>query len=167
MTSVYDAILEDVEIMRRKGGYGGSASVGNPAIRLDQPNAASEYAYTQDQFNKGDVINVGVGGTFSVPAATSVQIPTPNISNPFKAEKVTIPSSVAEFLLLQQVTIGATNLIDGDAICADIFSEVSLNNCVSWPTAQTGQQFRVQIQNADAVNAHQPRLTLTGIRLRP
>jgi hypothetical protein len=155
--SVYDAMLQDVEIITRPRG----ASLGNPAMAVDQAPEDAAVEYTQDKYNNADRINVGVGGLFAVPASSTAQI----ISNPFRTQKVTIPSSVAEFLLLDQITIGSVNLIDGDPICADIFSEVSLNNQVNWPTAQTGQQFRITVTNADAA-PHQPRITLSGIRLR-
>ena len=82
-------------------------------------------------------------------------------------QRVTIPSSVALFLVVATAKIAAIDLIDGEPICADIFSEVSLNNQVRWPTAQTGQQIQVSIGNTDTASAHEPRTSLTGVRLRP
>ena len=158
--SVYDAMLGDVDIISR------SPYLGNPAEMVENAPQDATTKYADRVFSNSDRINMGVGGRFSVPAATTSNIPPPNVSDPFKTLKVTIPSSVAEFLLVVQVTIGPVMLIDGDQIAADLWSEVSLNNGVDWPTAQTGQSFRFQIENADAVAPHEPRLTLTGFRLR-
>jgi hypothetical protein len=82
------------------------------------------------------------------------------------AQRLTIPSSVSLFLMMTSAKIAAIDLIDGDPITADVFSEVSLNNGVRWPTANTGQQLQLQAANTDPAAAHEPRISLTGVRLR-
>lgn len=162
MASVYDSVmrrsLSAVEIL------------GDPAQSVAEPERFVKY---QDKVYKvAEEINVGIGGRETVLAATSPtvgterQIPSPNIDQPFLTQRVTIPSSVALYLMVSFAQVSSVVLLDGDAICADIFSEVSLNNGVRWPTAQTGQSFRISIINTDNTSAHEPRMTLTGVRLR-
>ena len=145
--------------------------LGDAAIRVNAPTNPVQYRETD--YTIAEEVNLGLGGRVEVPAAPSttlsstLQLPTPNTSLPFMTQRVTIPSSVALFLMLSQAKIAAIDLIDGEAICADVFSEVSLNNGVRGPTAQTGQQIGITIQNTDPSSAHEPRVTLTGVRLRP
>jgi len=145
--------------------------VGDTAIRVDQSGSPIEY--TEKGYTIAEEINLGLGNRFSIPAApsavlsTTLQIPAPsNVSLPFMAQRLTIPSSVSLFLMVTQAKIAAIDLIDGDPITADVFSEVSLNNGVRWPTANTGQQIQLAAANTDPAAAHEPRISLTGVRLR-
>lgn len=145
----------------------------DPAIAVDQANAAQMVKYTEQGYNNAEEVNMGLGGRFLIGAAPSatqslvVPLPSPNTSLPYMTQRVTIPSSVALFLMVVTAKIAAIDLIDAEAICGDIFSEVSLNNAVRWPTAQTGQQIQISIGNTDATDPHEPRMSLTGVRLRP
>lgn len=149
----------------------GDHTLGDAAIPVDEPT--NPVKYQNQQYKTAEEVNLGLGGRFAIPAAPStvlstvLPIPTPNTSLPFMTQRVTIPSSVSLFLMMTQAKIAAIDLIDGEAICGDIFSEVSLNNGVRWPTAQTGQQIQTSIGNTDTAAAHEPRLSLTGVRLRP
>ena len=150
----------------------GSVQVlGDAAIPVDVP--PNPVKYQNQTYKTAEEVNLGLGGRFEIAAAPSptqstvAQIPSPNTSLPFMTQRVTIPSSVALFLLVPTAKIAAIDLIDGEPICADIFSEVSLNNSVRWPTAQTGQQIQISIANSDPASAHEPRVSLTGVRLRP
>lgn len=145
--------------------------LGDAAVRVNQP--ANPVQYREGEYKVAEEVNLGLGGRFSIPAAASATVgataslPAPNTSLPFMTQRVTIPSSVALFLMVRTAKIAAIDLIDGEPICADIFSEVSLNNGVRWPTAQTGQQIQISVDNTDTTSAHEPRMSLTGIRLRP
>lgn len=159
-----------MDMFRRLTNNGPIQVVGDAAMKVDQaPNPTS---YVEQQYSIAEEVNVGLGGRFPIPAAasptqsTTLPLPSPNISLPFTTQRATIPSSVALYLLLSKAKIAAIDLIDADAICADIFSEVSLNNGVRWPTAQTGQQIAISVDNSDTASAHEPRMSLTGIRLR-
>jgi hypothetical protein len=145
--------------------------VGDTAIRVDQSGSPIEY--TEKGYTIAEEINLGLGNRFSIPAAPSptassiLAVPSPNnVSLPFMAQRLTIPSSVSLFLMMTSAKIAAIDLIDGDPITADVFSEVSLNNGVRWPTANTGQQIQLQAANTDPAAAHEPRISLTGVRLR-
>lgn len=145
--------------------------LGAPAALVETPNKMVEYR--NQGYNNAEVVNLGLGGRFSIAAApgptttTFAALPAPNTSLPYETQRVTIPSSVSLYLVMSVAKIAAIDLIDGEPICADIFSEVSLNNEVQWPTAQTGQQIQITIGNTDTAAAHEPRVSLTGIRLRP
>jgi hypothetical protein len=144
--------------------------LGDPATRTDV--AAEMVKYIDQGYNVAEEVNLGLGGRFPVPAAssptvgTTLNLPAPNTSLPFKTLRATIPSNVALYFMLTRIKIAATDFLEGDPICGDIFSEVSLNNSVRWSTAQTGQQIQMDVSNTDPGAAHEPRLTLTGIRLR-
>ncbi len=145
--------------------------VGDTAIRVDESGNPIEY--TEKGYTIAEEVNLGIGDRFEIGAApdatTSLveKIPSPtNVSLPFMTQRMTIPSSVALFLMITQAKIAAVDLIDGDPIAADVFSEVSLNNGVRWPTANTGQNIQLQIGNTDDTEGHEPRVSLTGVRLR-
>lgn len=149
----------------------GDHTLGDAAMAVEQ--APNPVKYQNQIYKTAEEVNLGLGGRFEIDAApsatasTTAAVPAPNTSLPYMTQRVTIPSSVALYLMVRTAKIAAIDLVDGEAICADIFSEVSLNNGVRWPTAQTGQQIQVAIDNTDPASAHEPRVSLTGVRLRP
>ena len=159
------------DMFNRLTGAGSVQVLGDAAIPVaDAPNPVK---YQNQVYKTAEEVNLGLGGRFPIPAApspvasTTAALPAPNTSLPFMTQRVTIPSSVALYLMVRTAKIAAIDLIDGEPICADIFSEVSLNNGVRWPTAQTGQQVQIAIDNTDDTASHEPRVSLTGVRLRP
>ena len=156
--------------------YNRLTSAGNVQVLGDAAmpveSAPNPVKYLNQSYKTAEEVNLGLGGRHLIAVApsaivsTTSTLPTPNTSLPFMTQRVTIPSSVSLYLMVRSAKIAAIDLIDGEPICADIFSEVSLNNGVRWPTAQTGQQIQVTIDNTDTVSAHEPRLSLTGVRLR-
>lgn len=157
---MYSTMLGDIEIL------------GDPAVVLAEGGGESfAVRYKDKEFNNAYFTNLGVSGRQVIPAAatpvqgTIVAITPPNIQEPYKALSVTISSAVAEFLLMNKINIGSTVLLNGRPITAAMFSEVSLNNKVRWKTAQTGQAYEIDMENADDTEPHEPRLSFTGIRL--
>lgn len=158
------------DLFNRLTGTGNVQVLGDTAIPVvDAPNPVK---YQNQVYSTAEEVNMGLGGRFVLAAAPDVTnsftafLPTPNSALPYMTQRVTIPSSVALFLMVVTAKIAAIDLIDGEPICADIFSEVSLNNGVRWPTAQTGQQIQLALGNTD-LTPHEPRVSLTGVRLRP
>ena len=157
------------DLVRRVGSV---EILGDPALKVENTPEGTAIKYKDKTYTRAEQINVGVGGRAIVAAApdattsTTAQIPSPNLDLPFLPQKVTIPSSVALYLMLSFAQVSSVVLIDGDAICCDIFSEVSLNNHVRWPTAQTGQSIRLAVDNTDPTSGHEPRISLPGVRLR-
>lgn len=145
--------------------------LGAPAILADSI-AADAIKYVEQGYRVAEEINLGLTGITEWAVAASPtqpnyqQVPNPTLDLPFSAQRVTIPSWTAPYFVLSFAKIAAVELIEGQPVCADIFSEVSLNNGVRWPTAQTGQNIRITLGNTDTANAHEPRLSITGIRLR-
>ena len=158
MSDVYNALTRQLGAVEILGGM-----LGDPALKVD--TATKGIQYKDKSYSVAEEINVGIGGRFVVLAGATSPIPSPSLDQPFLATRATIPSSVALYFMLQFAQVSSVVLLDGDAICGDIFSEVSLNNGVRWPTAQTGQSFKFSFQNTDVAD-HEPRFSLTGVRLR-
>ena len=147
--------------------------LGAPAL-LAKAMETDVVRYVEQGYSKAEEVNFALTGRTLWPAApnptTTAQnpVPQPTLSLPYSTQRVTIPSWSAPFFVILMAEIAATRLIDGNTggICADVFSEVSLNNGVRWPTAQTGQSIAMILGNTDTTQAREPRVTLTGIRLR-
>lgn len=145
---------------------------GDPAQEIQEINDSLTVKYKGKEYTNADRINIGVSGTESISAYTSgdgvpwsYSVP---VSTPTKVYKVTIPSWIAPFLAVTSVKIGPWELIDGEAIAADVWTEVSRNNQVVWPTVETSQTitFRGVSFATSAVTMRQPRITLFAVRLR-
>lgn len=161
MQSAYDRMLmSGPEIL------GGVEIVGNPALGVSKEGAGDAVRYKVAEYLAADEIHMGIGGVIVVPAATAGFILQAQVSTPFKPQRVSIRSTVAPWLMIEQVTIGPTRLIDGNPISGENWSEVSLNQQIEWPTAETSQLIIFQLANLDPVNAHRPGITLKGWRLR-
>lgn len=154
--------LSDVEIL------------GDPAVKVAEIDESLSVKYKGKEYKNADRINVGVSGVAEVAAwagpgnpGVPFQFAVP-VSTPTKVYRVTVPSFIAPFLVFSSVKIGPTELIDGQPICGDIWSEVSENNAVDWPTAETSQTitFTGQSFATAAVTMRQPRITLYAVRLR-
>lgn len=161
------------DMFRRLTRTGNVQVLADPAMAVDEANVQSMVKYVEQGYKNAEEVNLGLGGRFSINPApnatdsTVAALPSPNTSLPYMTQRATIPSSVALFLVVVTAKIAAIDLIESGPICGDIFSEVSLNNGVRWPTAQTGQQIQVSLGNTDQNTAHEPRMSLTGVRLRP
>lgn len=158
--SAWDS-LQDIEIL------------GDPAVKVAEIDDNLAVKYKGKEYKNADRINVGVSGTADLPAwsGTGPGVPfsfSVAVSTPTKVYRVTIPSFIAPFLVFSSVKIGPTELIDGNPICGDIWSEVSENNAVDWPTAETSQTitFTGQSFATSTVTMRQPRITLYAVRLR-
>lgn len=159
--TVYDKLVGKVDAVE---------ILGDPAQAVEEPERFVKYQ--NKIYRVAEEVNVGIGGRFAIPAAVSptdgsqARIPSPNIDQPFLTQRVTIPSQSSLYLLLVFAQVSSIVLIDGDPVCGDIFSEVSLNNGVRWPTIQTGQSVKVDFENANPLAAVEPRMSLTGVRIR-
>lgn len=146
--------------------------LGDPALQVEEANVQSMVKYTDQGYNIAEEVNMGMGGRQAIAAApdalngTLAALQAPNTSLPYMVQRITIPSSVSLYFMISLIKIAAIDLKDGFDICGDIFSEVSLNNGVRFPTAQTGQQIQMSLTNTDPASAHEPRVSFTGIRLR-
>lgn len=159
------------DIFERLTRAGNVEVLGAPAI-LSESISQDAVRFYNNGFKSADEVNLGLTGIQEWAAAPNPltpnyqDVPNPTLDLPFSTQRVTIPSTVAPFFVISNVKIAAIQLIEGQPVCGEIFSEVSLNNGVRWPTAQTGQNIRMTLGNTDTANAYQPRVSLTGIRLR-
>lgn len=149
------------EVVRRVNGVD---ILGDPAQRVDAPLKYVDYV--DKKYTQAEEVQFGLSGRQAIAAATSERLDAPSTDQPFLALRATIPSSVALYFVINFMQVSSVVLLEGNPICGDIFSEVSLNNGVRWPTVQTGTAYKMDFENTDPTDPHEPRFTLTGIRLR-
>jgi len=159
--SVYDRMaLGQPEILS------GVDILGDPAMGVQAEQAGDAVKFKVAEYTAADEIHFGIGGAVVIGPGVVGQVFQAQVSTPFKPTHVSIRSTVAPFLMIEQVVIGPTRLIDGNPINGENWSEVSLNGAVRWPTAETSQIIAFTVTNLDLVNAHRPGITLKGWRLR-
>lgn len=168
--SVYDRMaMSGPEILgpSRMPRMSGVDIVGNPAMGVAAEAAGDAIKYKVAEYTAADQIHFGIASPAATIDAGAVGVVFQRqVSTPFKPEQVSLRSTDAPFLVIVQVQIGPTLLIDGDPIAAENWSEVSFNNDVQWPTAETSQFITFTLNNLDLVNARRPGITLRGWRLR-
>jgi hypothetical protein len=102
---------------------------------------------------------------FAAAPAPDVTLTVPVVT-PFKPIQMVIPSWVAPGLVVVGVQIGPTQLIDGNPMPADAWTEVSTINTFSWPTVEMSQSIIVVIRNRNAFAIDFFNMGFYGIRLR-
>jgi hypothetical protein len=85
--------------------------------------------------------------------------------NPFKPVAICVPSWQAPGLQITNIKISGVNLIEGNAIPADVFTEVSTMNKVSFPTIQTSGRIIISFRN-NSLAAITPNVGIKGRRIR-
>lgn len=160
MASTWDA-MNGVEIF------------GEPAQEVQDIDGNLTVKYKGKEYTQADRINFGLSGLGAINAWSGSGDPIPwtfseDVSTPTKVLQVTIPSWIAPYLLISQVKIGPYDLLDGQPICADVWTEVSRNAGVNWPTADTSQaiKFSGLSYATTSLAVRQPRITFRVIRLR-
>lgn len=140
---------------------GGQVDIGRPTEQVD---ALTAEAYTERPFTREDEVDLGgYDGVAIAPGGThdlSVQS-----DNPFKPLAVVIPSWQCPGLQLANIKISSVNLIEGNPIPCDIFSEVSTKNHVSFPTIQTSGRIIFSFINTSAAPIT-PNVAVKGKRIR-
>lgn len=128
----------------------GTQILGDPAQAV--PTKADEdfVRYTETGYYAADRTYLGVGQGPQVIAAGATAVLAVTPSTPFKIQRITMPSAAVPGLFVSNARVGPTELIDGTPIPAEVFSEVSQNNCVSWPTAETSQPISFTVTNTTA-----------------
>lgn len=172
MASAYDRFARQLgspEIL-------GLPSIGGPIEILGDPiqklaNEQEETAmirYVDAGYTKADKIFLGVGAgptgpTPLLPAAVvTVQA---QVNAPFKILRMTHPSDQCPDVFIERMNIGPTLLVDGPMIPLAIFSEVSTNNQISFPTLETSQSIIITLRNTSAVDTRQIAFACWGVRL--
>lgn len=164
------ARADGVEILKQMI-PGGVAQLGDKAVLDAAANAAAAAGvpFKPEEWTSGDYIFMGMSnqtpGGVTIGAGATVPFRTP-ANTPFKPLQVIIASDRAPGLFITAVTIGATNLIAGDPVPAQVISEVSWANRISWPTVQTAQPIDIGVLNATAAPITNVAIGILGWRLR-
>jgi len=160
MPNALDAIMGVGEPFELVGG--GVEMLGDRAVAvadIDNPAKYLEGKYTiQDRIDLGFVQNATV-----LAAGASLLFQT-QCSSPFKPLEFVIDSSVATFLSITGIVIGAAIYIEGGAVPGAIYSEVSLARKISWRTVQTTVPIQVTVRNDDGA-PHMVKMAVRGFRL--
>jgi hypothetical protein len=137
--------------------------IGDKAVLV--PDVDKPGQYTEGKFTAQDRIDVGFSNNGQVIAPGADVVFTAQVSTPFKPEEMIIPSNLAPDLAVAAVVIGPNSYIDGGAIQAAAYTEVSTARKVSWATVQTSVPIKITLRNISAapVNGW---VNLRGLRLR-
>jgi hypothetical protein len=101
-------------------------------------------------------VSIAPGGSHDLPIQSD---------NPFKPMALCIPSWQAPGLQIRNIRISGINLVEGDAIPADMFTEVSTVSMVSFPTIQTSGRIIISFFNNSLANIT-PNVGVKGKRIR-
>lgn len=145
-------------------GVGDVDILGDPAARVPGAEDDDTLRYAQEGWRASDRIFFGVAANQALAAGATATYSN-QVSNPFKPLRITVPSDQAPGLTITSIKIGSIELVDGAGVEAQTFSEVSRNNQVSFPTAQTSQNISFTVRNDSGV-ARSVWIGLYGPRLR-
>ena len=146
--SVGDVDISDVDI----SGPAELTERLNPQLYADRP------------FTREDEVDLGGYDGVSIAPAAAHDMAIQS-DNPFKPIAICIPSWQAPGLQITNIKISGVNLIEGNAIPADVFTEVSTMNKVSFPTIQTSGRIIISFRNNSA-GAITPNVGIKGRRIR-
>lgn len=146
------------------GGMGQVEIVGDPAAMVTEADKGV-VNYTQEGYKLADKTYVGLGNGAALAAGAQVVLTQPVIT-PFKPLKLIIPSYIAPGLVVVGCQIGPTQMVDGQPICADAFTEVSNALQFSWPTVEMSQNIILTLLNRGPAAIDFLDVAFYGIRLR-
>jgi len=159
MTNAYDRMMGvgDVDILS-----GNVDILGDPAAAVDAANPVGKYI--DGKYTIQDRIDLGFAENGTVVAAGALQTFNATCASPFKPLEFVIDSTIATFLSITLIRIGASIYVEGGPVAGAIYSEVSLARKISWRTVQTQVPIQVTVRNND-VNPHAVNMTVRGFRL--
>lgn len=164
MASAYDMMMRGGSNLGATEILGGPEILGDPATQI--PTAADQdiTKYIDAGWTASDKTLMGLGDGTVLLAGTEAlfQVQT---QTPFKVLQITQASQYVPDLVLVQCKIGSVDLVEGFPIPMEMFSEVSNNAKVSWPTLDTSQSVSMRIRNRGAVDVRID-IGFYGIRLR-
>lgn len=139
----------------------GDVDIGDPAELVE---ALASRKYTERPFSREDEVDLGGYDGVAIAPGASHDLAI-QVDNPFKPLAFVVPSWQAPGLQITNIKISSVNLVEGNAIPADIFTEVSTQNNVRYPTIQTSGRVIVSFTNNSA-NPITPNVALKGRRIR-
>ena len=155
--SAYDDLMAgsvgDVDI--------GDVDIGDPA---EMTPALAAKLYTDRPFTREDEVDLGIYDGVAIAPGASRQVAVQS-DNPFKPIALCVPSWQAPGLQIANVKINAINLVEGQPVPADMFTEVSLIAGVNYPTIQTSGRIVMDLNNTSAAPIT-PNIGIKGRRIR-
>jgi len=139
----------------------GDVDIGDPVELADKLAAKM---YTDRPFSREDEVDLGGYDGVAIAPGASHDLAV-QVDNPFKPLAVVIPSWQAPGLQITNIKIASVNLVEGNAIPADLFTEVSTQNNVRYPTIQTSGRVIISFTNNSAAPIT-PNVALKGRRIR-
>lgn len=139
--------------------------LGDPAMAVPTQADRDVTKYLDAGYKASDKIYFGVGNNATLAAGATGIVFQQQVQTPFKPLKLTFPSQYCPDVLINQVQIGSVLLLEGNPIPIEVWSEVSRNNQVSWPTLDTSQSLIITLTNAGLVDVL-VNIGSWGIRLR-
>jgi hypothetical protein len=125
--------------------------------------------YTEQGYKVADKTYVGLGLATGIimnpPLGLDITLNQPVVT-PFKPLLLVIPSWAAPGVMVVGCQIGPTQLIDGQPIPADAFTEVANSSSFSWPTVEMSQSITLVLRNTNPVVPDPFNIAFYGIRLR-
>lgn len=152
----------------------GGAAMGQIEIMGDVAAMVTEAdkgitTYTEGGYKLADKTYVGLGLPTGIvmnpPGGLDITLNQPVVT-PFKPLLLIIPSWAAPGVMLVGCQIGPTQLIDGQPVPADTFTEVANSANFSWPTVEMSQNITLVLRNTNAVVPDPFNIAFYGIRLR-
>jgi len=158
MPDAYSAMLGTPQIL------GAPEILGDPATAV--PTAADQdiTKYTQKGYTASDKIYFGIGDGGALAAGAEVLF-RQSVQTPFKPLRLTMASQYVPDIVIVQVKIGSVDLVEGAPVPAEVWSEVSENNCVSWPTLDVSQELQIRLRNRGLIDIAVD-IGVYGVRLR-
>jgi hypothetical protein len=146
------------------GGMGQVEIVGDVAAMVTEADKGI-VNYTQEGYKLADKTYVGLGNGQALGIGAQAVL-RQAVVTPFKPLKLIIPSYIAPGLVVVGCQIGPTQMIDGQPICADAFTEVSNALQFSWPTVEMSQEIIITVLNRGLAAIQFLDIAFYGIRLR-
>ncbi len=155
-------------LLRAGGNMGQIDILGDVAAMVTEADKGIT-TYTESGYKLADKTYVGLGLATGIvmnpPGGLDITLNQPVVT-PFKPLLLCIPSWAAPGVMVVGCQIGPTQLIDGQPIPADVFTEVANSANFSWPTVEMSQSINLVLRNTNAVVPDPFNIAFYGIRLR-
>lgn len=110
------------------------------------------------------IVPIGLKANVAANGSTTISTMPQHL---FRPERLTIPSTIAPFFEVQQITIGTTNQVqNGTPIPGEQFSEVGVGVGVNFGSAEIGQEITVNANNLTG-QARDFRASILGTIVKP
>lgn len=138
--------------------------LGDPATAVPTASDNDITKFVDKGYTASDKIYFGLGNNTILGAGLELLF-VQSVQTPFKPLRATFPSQYAPDILITQAKIGSVDLVEGDPVPLEVWSEVSRNNAISWPTLDVSQQMQIRLRNVGLIDVP-VNIAFWGVRLR-